>query len=91
MLGGEQWHLDKRVPVAIIVAFIMQTAAALVWAGSAGERLGQVEKRVETAASTAERTVRLEEQVVHVRASLARIERKLDSYLAAQKPPVPDR
>ncbi len=45
----EHWHLDKRVPVAIIFAIVVQTAGALWWAASMTERMGQIERRMEAA------------------------------------------
>ncbi len=72
------WHLDKRVPVAIIIALLMQTAGALVWAGAASERLSTLEGSTQPLAQMSERTARLEEQVIYMRATLDRIEDKLD-------------
>ena len=34
-----QWHLDKRVPLALIFALIVQAMAALTWANSVSFRL----------------------------------------------------
>jgi len=28
-----EWHLDKRVPIALIFAVAVQTGAGLIWAG----------------------------------------------------------
>jgi hypothetical protein len=33
-MNGEPWHLDKRVPVAIIFALLIQTAGAVWWASA---------------------------------------------------------
>jgi hypothetical protein len=30
----EAWHLDKRVPIALIAAIVMQTMGAIWWAAS---------------------------------------------------------
>lgn len=50
--GENQWHLDKRVPLALIVAILAQTGGALFWAsaihwqvGNNLERIAAVEKR----------------------------------------------
>lgn len=34
MTSPDQWHLDKRVPVAIIFSILAQTAAAVWWAST---------------------------------------------------------
>ena len=77
-----QWHLDKRVPVAIILALLMQTAGALVWAGAASERLSTLEGSTQSLSQMNVRTARLEEQVNYMRATLDRIEDKLDRSMS---------
>ena len=72
-VGGE-----LRVTVALGAAIIVQTALGLVWAGAAAERITQLERRVGNTDVVIERTARLEEQVRAMRASLQRIEAKLD-------------
>lgn len=69
--------LEFRFSLAIGTAVIVQTALGLIWAGAAGERLVQVERRVDTTAELIERTARLEEQMIYMRLSLERIEEKL--------------
>ncbi|MEQ9518790.1 MAG: hypothetical protein RLN89_05045 [Parvibaculum sp.] len=73
-----RWHLDKRVPIALILALVMQTAGALAWAGAASERINQLERRANGSSEVKERTARVEEQVRYMRATLERIEQKLD-------------
>jgi hypothetical protein len=46
----EEWHLDKRVPVAIIFAILTQTGGALWWASSMTQRMDQIERRMDAAA-----------------------------------------
>ena len=63
MNGDEKhWHLDRRVPIAVIVTLLLQSAAALVWAGSAAERLSVLETRAARIDEMVERTARLEER-----------------------------
>ena len=79
MNGDEKhWHLDRRVPIAVIVTLLLQSAAALVWAGSAAERLSVLETRAARIDEMVERTARLEERAKGVTAALERIEAKLE-------------
>ena len=71
------WSIDRRVPVAVIVTILVQSAAALLWAGAANERLGALETRTERIGELVERTARLEEQAKSANAALARIEERL--------------
>jgi hypothetical protein len=74
--------IEFRISIAIGAALVVQTALALIWAGAAGERISQLERRANIHATLVERTVRLEEQVLHIQASLDRIESKIDYYNA---------
>ena len=74
---------DRRVPIAVVATLMAHSAAVFLWVGSAGERLAQLERRVMTQSEMQVRTARLEEQIVHVRQALERIERKLDKRLDA--------
>ena len=46
---AEQWHLDKRVPIALIFAIMVQSASAIWWAAGISERMSQIERRQEVA------------------------------------------
>lgn len=48
------WHLDKRVPLALIFALALQGAGGVWWASTANERLAQVERRLESFATRSE-------------------------------------
>ncbi|MCE7997376.1 MAG: hypothetical protein HEP70_00815 [Rhodobiaceae bacterium] len=79
-----RWHLDKRVPIALIVAILIQTAGALTWAGAASERINHLERQVINDDDMGERTARLEAQAAYMRATLTRIEDKLDRVIAKE-------
>lgn len=40
----EPWHLDKRVPLALILTILGQTAVAFWWAATLESRVGVVER-----------------------------------------------
>jgi hypothetical protein len=70
----------KRIPMALIVALTVQTIGGLVWAGGAAARIDALEERVAEQRLVAERLARLEEQSVATRASLGRIEDRLEGW-----------
>jgi hypothetical protein len=76
------FRIERTLTLGVIVTLALQSGGALIWAGAAGERMDQMERRLDDeAADTApvnERLARLEAHAVNVRASLDRIERKLD-------------
>ncbi len=69
----------KKVPVALIVALVIQTIGGLVWAGGAAARIATLETRVTEQRLVAERLARLEEQGIATRAAVDRIERRLEA------------
>jgi hypothetical protein len=54
-----RWHLDKKVPLALIVTIIAQTIIAAWAASNIWTRVGELEHKVEIAAPQAERIIRL--------------------------------
>ena len=74
--GG--WKLDRQISLGLLLALIVQTAGALLWAGRTAERIDQLEMRLEAQADVVERLARLEEQAMATRTVLVRIEAKLD-------------
>ncbi|MCF6291998.1 MAG: hypothetical protein L3J04_01245 [Robiginitomaculum sp.] len=73
------WRISRQITLAVILSLVLQAAAALIWAGSAAERISQLEQRSEANQDIAERLAALEAHMVQTRQSLDRIERKLDS------------
>ncbi|MBV9548276.1 MAG: hypothetical protein JO256_01225 [Alphaproteobacteria bacterium] len=69
---------EKKIPAALVAAFLLQTAGALFWAGSAAERITSLEATVTRDQAAIEKVAVLEEQVRAIRQSLDRIEAKLD-------------
>ncbi len=69
--------MGNHISLALVLTVILQSAAALLWAGAAAERINQLERRTANQDGIAERLTRLEVQVVQARASLNRIEERL--------------
>jgi TolA-binding protein len=68
----------KKIPAALVAAFLLQTAGALFWAGSAAERISDLERTVRGEQDAIARVAVLEEQVGEMKDQLSRIEGKLD-------------
>ena len=69
---------DRKFPAALVAAFLLQTAAALFWAGSAAERITVLERTLASDQAAIERVAVIEDQVANISQSLDRIETKLD-------------
>lgn len=68
----------KKTAAALGVALAVQTVGGLVWAGGAAARIATLEERVGEQRLVAERLARLEEQGAATRASVERIETRLE-------------
>jgi hypothetical protein len=78
MTMTEPFRTDRRIPAALVAAFLLQTAGALFWAGSAAERIADLERTLHSDQAAIEKVAVLEEQVRGIKESLDRIESKLD-------------
>ncbi len=74
----------RHVSMALAFAVAVQTAGVLLWVGAAGNRIARLERDWTSQTSDAVRLARLEEQVIHMRSQLDRIERRLTDQGRAQ-------
>lgn len=78
--GGE-WHLDKRVPIALILTIIMQTMAAIWWAATMQSRIESLDKMIVSQGAQEGRLVRLEQITTMQTRTMERVENKLDRII----------
>ena len=86
------WHLDRRVPIALIVAIIIQTVGAVWWAASLSSRVDTLEEGFRGLRPHQGRIVRLEEKqnavyqrLDRIEAIQRRIEAKIDRLLIGNR------
>jgi hypothetical protein len=70
--------LERRIPAALVAAFLLQTAGALFWAGQAAERISTLERTLAADQSAIARVAVLEDRIAAIKQTLDRIEGKLD-------------
>ena len=75
---GLYWRHDRQVTVGVLLAVVLQTGGVLIWAGREAMRIEVIEQRLDRQSNVSERLTRLEEQVFAARATLERMEHKLD-------------
>lgn len=84
----DQWHLDKRVPIALIFAILAQTIAGVWWAATLQGTVNELSRRqliMETQANGdgveakafSERLARMEERAAAQSEALRRIEAQI--------------
>lgn len=69
---------DKFVGPATLVYVVSATFAAVWWAASISARIDDAEKKMQQAASTADRLTRVETILINLDKQLDRIDHKLD-------------
>lgn len=60
MLGDKNWRVDKHIPLALILAILVQTATLAWWASGVDHRLDALEHQTVNTNSQSERLVKLE-------------------------------
>ena len=70
--------LDRKLPAALVAAFLLQTAGALFWAGSAAERIATLERTLAHDQVAIEQVAVMQEQLAGMKQTLGRIDNKLD-------------
>ncbi len=81
----DTWHLDKRVPVAIIITIVMQFTFTIWYAAQLDHRVATMERNIIGASSQGERLTKVETEFNSVKQELQRrldrIDIKLDRLL----------
>lgn len=74
-----EWHLDKKVPIALILAVLTQSAG-FVWAAAKFDaRLDSVERQLQASSPHSDRITRMEVKIENVERGVTRIENVLQS------------
>lgn len=74
-----QWHLDRRVPIAIIATLCFNTGGFIWWAAKSDARLESVERQIAVSAPHSDRITRMEVKVENIERGVTRIENVLQS------------
>lgn len=78
MTVDRHWHLDRRVPLALILTLAVQAVAFIWWAASLSERVNVLERAVVLYAPQSDRITRMEERLINIGTSIQRIERLIE-------------
>ena len=76
--GG--WHLDKRVPIALIFAIIFQSITALWWAANIDNRMLTAERQLSEMHPLTSQIPVIQNDIGYIKAGILRIESKLDNH-----------
>jgi hypothetical protein len=71
--------VDARMTLALLVTICLEAVAGLLWVGAAAQRLSVLEASMTAQQPITERMARIEAQMGGVRATLDRIENRIDT------------
>jgi hypothetical protein len=86
-----KWHLDKKVPLALIVTIALQTVAAIWWASAVNQRVADLERNQSAAVPRLESVIRLETKVDALQSSMTEIKSALTTVVVTANKPAPSR
>lgn len=76
-IEDKRWHLDKKVPLAIIFALVLQTVGAIWWAAQIDNRVSAIEGWVKTNNTVASKLAVIEEGQRWIKLILGEIKDKV--------------
>lgn len=90
MADDTSWHLDKKVPIAIIVTLVAQSLI-FIWVGATWKagldyRIDALERADASRKPQDERFIRLEERVIGIANLIEKIDKRLQSRETEDQP-----
>ena len=83
MKEDNAWHLDKKVPIGLLVMIVVQTITLVyvgtTWKSDIDHRLTTLEKSDDARGPQGNRLTILEQKFDFIQSTLSRIERKIDA------------
>tara|TARA_R110000868_G_scaffold409826_1_gene696155 strand:+ start:1294 stop:1569 length:276 start_codon:yes stop_codon:yes gene_type:complete len=76
-ITDKQWHLDRKVPLALIAMIAAQTFAALWWASGLNARVGYLESQYSSLSPQAGQIIRLQTQLEGIDRNIMEIKNAL--------------
>lgn len=70
------WHMDRKIPLAILLALLVQTCSIVWWAAKTDSRVEALESQSAAIALLPERMARVEEKLIALKDAVQRLERK---------------
>lgn len=79
--SDRSWHLDRKVPIALILALAVQTVAFGFYGGVLTQRITALEEKAALSATQPERLARVEERLVSLQTGIVEIKALLQSRI----------
>ena len=73
-----KWEWDRKIPIGLVVAMILQTLTAIWWAAKLDSRVVMQEEWFQKNQQLAEKVFRLEERIISLHEELNDLEARLN-------------
>lgn len=84
--AASHWSLDKRIPVALLLALLVQLGAGIWFVSAINVRVSNLESIVAAQVDTRDKVIRLEVQINSVDDTLKNIDGKVDRLVLDSRP-----
>ena len=78
MNDDSHWKFDRRIPIAVMIALLMQAAGALIWATELDARVEHIERQSSGSSSNDEKFGRIEERLDSIKENIDAMKRQID-------------
>ena len=72
-----KWQLERKIPLGIIIAIILQTLTAILWAAKLDTRVVMQEEWFQKNQHLAEKVFRLEERLIAIHEEINELEARI--------------
>ena len=72
--ASTSWHLDRHIPLALLIAILMQAFTSVWWAANQDARLAAVERALITSQTDHEAIIRIDARVANISDRLERMD-----------------
>lgn len=72
------WHIDRRIPITLLVMLLLQMIGAIIWATQLDARVNNVESQAGNAMGLSEKLARIDERLENMRQDVGGMRQQLN-------------
>jgi hypothetical protein len=80
------WHLDRRIPIALIITLALNTGVGIWWLAALGSRVEMIERQVDRGSNLAGEIIQIREQLRGLERVMLRLEAYVDRRQTLREP-----
>lgn len=80
-MSDNRWHINPAIPVTVVLAVVIQFAGGFMWVGMAGQKITDLDNKVQNTANLEREIAVVKNDVKHIREDQARISADMSTLL----------